>query len=232
MTTHAPQGLRIAFYSPRASHLEPTLAHGGDPIFLEALLGALRERGHEVRIVSRLNVRDLWRGRVPARRLIREAIRVWRNMREFSPDAWLVYNPSRTYPDVFGWWQRPTRYVLLNAHTWQSKRMPQPWQWLFEFAFRRALKRADSVVAARPATAMRLRNLGATDSQIHVLPPGVSVEPSLPPRAAARRRLNRRRRRFSSCWASSAIFLSRRSSSLSVTAQADRASKRRSPSSV
>lgn len=181
--------LRIAFYSPRASHLEPALAHGGDPIFLEALLGALKDRGHEVRIVSRLNVRDLWRRRVPARRLIREAFLVWREMRRFSPDAWLVYNPSRTYPDIFGWWQRPTRYVLLNAHTWQSKRMPRAWQWLFEFAFRRSLRRADSVIAVRPITAKRLRSFGATDRQLHVLPPGIRVEPSVPSRADARRRL-------------------------------------------
>ena len=181
--------LRIAFYSPRASHLEPALSHGGDPIFLEALFGALTERGHEVRVVSRLNVRDVWRGRVSARHLIREAFHVWREMRRFAPDAWLVYNPSRTYPDVFGWWQRPRRYVLLNAHTWQSKRMPRAWRWLLEFAFRRSVRHADSVVAARPVTATRLRSFGVTEGQLLVLPPGVSVERSVPSRLDARRRL-------------------------------------------
>jgi glycosyltransferase involved in cell wall biosynthesis len=181
--------LRIAFYSPRASHLEPELGHGGDPIFIEALFGALRERGHEVRVVSRLNVRDLWRGSIPARRLIHEAFRVRGVMRRFSPDACLVYNPSRTYPDVFGWWQRPTRYVLLNAHTWQSKRIPQPWRWLFELAFRQSLRRADTVIAFRPITAKRLRSFGVEDRQLQVIPPGVCVEPSLPSRIDARRRI-------------------------------------------
>lgn len=181
--------LRIAFYSPRASHLEPALEHGGDPIFLEALFGALEERGNEVRVVSRLNVRDLWRGRIPARHLMREAFRVRREMRRFSPDAWLVYNPSRTYPDVFGWWQRPTRYVLLNAHTWQSKRMPLRWRWLFELAFRQSLRRADNVIAVRPITAERLRGFGATDQQLRVLPPAVRVDPAAPSQADARRRL-------------------------------------------
>lgn len=181
--------LRIAFYSPRSSHLEPAVAHGGDPIFLGALLGALRARGHDVRVVSRLNVRDLWRGRVSPRRVAREALRVRREMRTFAPDGWLVYNPSRTYPDLFGWWQRPRRYVLLNAHTWQSRRMPARWRRPLEAAFRRSLRRADCVIAFRPATAARLRRYGVAEARLRVLPPGVGVPARLPARDDARRRL-------------------------------------------
>lgn len=181
--------MRIAFYSPRSTHLEPGLAHGGDPIFLDALFGALRERGHEVRIVSRLNVRDLWRGRVPARRFVREAFAIRRAMKQFAPDGWIVYNPSRTYPDLFGWWQRPRRYVLLGAHTWQSKRMPRRWRWPLAFAFRQSLRRADVILAPRPATAERLRIAGASKQKLRILPPGVRVEPRVPSRDDARRRL-------------------------------------------
>jgi glycosyltransferase involved in cell wall biosynthesis len=181
--------MRIAFYSPRASHLEHTLAHGGDPILIDALFLALRERGHDVRVVSRLNVRDLWRGRVPARRFLREALRVRREMKEFRPQGWLVYNPSPPYPDLFGWWQRPRRYVLVGAHVWHSNRIPRRWRWLLELAFRQSLRRADHVIAARPTTATRLRAAGAPEKRLHVSPPGVRVEASIPSREEARRRL-------------------------------------------
>src|SRR3990172_8680016 len=113
--------MRIAFYSPRTSHLKQDFAQGGDPIFLHGLFGALRERGHEVKVVSTLNIRKFWRRQVPARRLVTEALTIRQEMKRYAPDAWLVYDCSRTYPDLFGWWQHPKRYVLLAAHTWQSE---------------------------------------------------------------------------------------------------------------
>src|SRR5918999_1179157 len=137
--------MRIAFYSPRASHLDLELARGGDPIFLHDLFAALGRRGHEVRVVSRLDIRDVWRGRVGLRRLLAEILRIRREMSRFRPDAWLVYDASRTYPDLVGWWPRPRRYVLLSAQAWQSKRLPRRWRWLFAFAHRMSLARASAV---------------------------------------------------------------------------------------
>ena len=55
-------------------------------------------------MVSELDARDLWRGRVPIRRFLREAVAVRRRMRRLEPDGWLVYSSSVTYPDLFGWW--------------------------------------------------------------------------------------------------------------------------------
>lgn len=182
--------MRIAFYAPRASHLDRHLSRGGDPVFLHNLFDALRRRGHEIEIVSQLNIRDVWRGRVPARRLMREAIVIRRRMERFSPDAWLVYDTSRTYPDLFGWWQRPRRYVLLAAHTWQSERLPRLWRWLFAFAHRRSLRRADSVAATQPATAERLRRHGVPQERLLVLLPGVAFPKSLPAQREARLRLH------------------------------------------
>jgi glycosyltransferase involved in cell wall biosynthesis len=182
--------LRIAFHSPRSTHLEPGIAQGGDPIYLNALFEALRERGHEVTVVSRMNARDIWRGRVPARRLLTEALTIRREMKRFSPDGWMVYNPSRAYPDLFGWWQRPKRYILLSAQTWQPKRMPRWWRWLFAFAHRRSLRRADWVTAQRPETAERLRRNGVPAERISVLTPAVALPKYVPTQVEARRRLN------------------------------------------
>jgi glycosyltransferase involved in cell wall biosynthesis len=185
----ASRPLRIAFYSPRASHLDLDLARGGDPIFLHALFDALRARGHEVRVASRLNVHDLWRGRLPLHSFVKEAVAVWREMRRFAPDGWLVYNPSRSYPDLLGWWQRPRRYVLFGAHTWQSARMPGRWRRPLAFAFRRCLRRADKVIATRPATAGRLSRMGVPAERLAVVPHAPRGWSDLPSREDARRRL-------------------------------------------
>jgi phosphatidylinositol alpha-1,6-mannosyltransferase len=188
MTTAARTGMRIAFYSPRSTHMEHALAHGGDPIFLEALFGALRERGHEVEVASRLNVRDLWRRRLPTHRVLSEAIAIKRRMKRFSPNAWLIFNPSPTYPDLFGWWQRAPRYVLFSAHTWQSKRLPKAWRRPLALAFARSLAQADAVVTPRPATAIRLRARGVPPDRLHVHPVATTLPTDIPSQGDARRR--------------------------------------------
>lgn len=181
--------MRIACHSPRPSHFELAPSRGGDPIFLNNLFDALRRRGHEIEIVSSLDLRDVWKGRVPARRLLREAFDIRGRMKRFSPDAWLVYDTSRTYPDLFGWWQRPRRYVLLSAHTWQSDRLPRGWRWLFASAHRLSLSRADRVIAARPGNRERLRRQGVEGRRLSTLPPAVPIRPSLPAQRDARLRL-------------------------------------------
>lgn len=182
-------GMRIAFYSPRASHLESIVARGGDPVFLNALFGGLRDRGHDVRVISRMDIRDVRDLRLPSRRIVAEALAIRSETKLFSPDGWIVYNPSRTYPDLFGWWQRPKRYILLAAHTWQSERVPKRWRWLFDFAYRRSLKRADWVTATRPGTAARLQRRGVSADRLSVLPPAVAAPANVPSQQEARRRL-------------------------------------------
>jgi glycosyltransferase involved in cell wall biosynthesis len=181
--------MRIAFYSPRASHLDLELSRGGDPVFLHSLFAALRARGHDIEIVSSLDVGDVWRRRIPARRLVREAIAIRKRIKRFSPDAWLVYHTSRTYPDLFGWWQRPRRYVLLFAHTWQSKRLPRRWKLLFSGAHTLSLRRADQVVASRPSSADRLRRRGIGRDRLVTVPFAVTVPEEMPTQNQARRRL-------------------------------------------
>jgi glycosyltransferase involved in cell wall biosynthesis len=181
--------MRIAFYSPRASHLDLELSRGGDPVFLHGLFAALRSRGHEINLISRLNVRDVWRGGISLRDLGREAIAIRRRMKRFSPDAWLVYNASRTYPDLFGWWQPTRRYVLLSAHSWQSAKVPKRWRWILAYAHRRALKRADFVTVVRNDTGERLRKRGVDQGRLRLLPPSAAVVDDVPTQKDARRRL-------------------------------------------
>ena len=181
--------MRIAFHVPRASFIGG--GHSGDHVLVESLFNALKEAGHEVEFVSRLDARDFWREKapLPLRRLIAEAFAVRRRMRRFSPDAWLVFSSSVTYPDFFGWWLRPRRYVLYAAAKGYPERLPRRLRWLYVLAHRRSLRRADAVVAARPAAAGRLRTAGVEPEKVHVLPPAVQPWATLPTRDEARRLL-------------------------------------------
>lgn len=156
---------------------------------MDALFRSLRERGHDLRVVSRLNVRDLWRGRVPARRFVKEALLIRRDMKQYSPDGWIIYNPSRTYPDVFGWWQRPRRYILIAAHTWQSKSVPHKWRPLLSWTHRRSVKRADVITTWRSASLDRLLREGAAATRLRVLLPAFPIWNPMPSQKEARIRL-------------------------------------------
>jgi glycosyltransferase involved in cell wall biosynthesis len=168
--------VRIAYHVPRASFLGP--GHSGDQILVSALANGLRAHGHDLRLVTWLDARELGRGRVPARRALAEAVRVRRRMRRFAPDAWLVYMPSVTYPDLFGWWQRPRRYVLFAADAGRPERLPRARRPLFGLAHNRSLKTADRVTVYRPRGAERLRALGVDPDRIDVLPPAVALPES------------------------------------------------------
>ena len=81
--------MRVAFHVPRARYLEncpggekPT---SGDGMLIFNLLKALRKLGHEVRVVSRLDARDFWLGRLPKRRLIAQAALVRGDMKRLHP---------------------------------------------------------------------------------------------------------------------------------------------------
>ena len=181
--------MRIAFYCPRSNHLKTELAQGGDPVFLHALFAKLRHRGHEIDVISHLSVRRVWKGRVSPRRLLAEALAVRRRVKAFRPDAWLVYKPSRTHPDVFGWWQRPSRYVLLAAQTWQSDRIPRRWRWFLAWIHRHSLRRADFVTVERPPTCERLLGHGVEGKRLRLFPQAVPMCTQIPSQEDARRRL-------------------------------------------
>jgi glycosyltransferase involved in cell wall biosynthesis len=179
--------MRIAFHVPHARYLEPGGA-SGDRIFVRNLFRALDERGHEVEVVTRLNVRSLVRGRTSVRRLLTEAIAVRKAVKRFAPEAWLVYAPSGRNPDLFGWWNSPGRYVLLATNAGAGKHLPQPWRSCLGLAHRRSLARADKVVAYHPRAADSLRAFGIPENRISVLPPATELW-ELPSKEEARRTL-------------------------------------------
>jgi glycosyltransferase involved in cell wall biosynthesis len=177
--------LRIIFYAPRASQLDPR-AIGGDGPIVHSLLTGLPARGHEVRVASRIDVRDFWLDRVPAHRLATEAFAVHRELKRFSPDAWLVFGSCLKHPDLFGWWQRPVRYVVMGPGTSAGRRVPKRWRWLLRWAHQRSLHRADRVVAFHPKSADELRSLGVRRERLSVLPPPVEFWDEIPSRQESR----------------------------------------------
>jgi glycosyltransferase involved in cell wall biosynthesis len=165
--------VRIALNVPRPGFLQAGFS--GDHLILPAIRSGLTERGHQVEVVSYLDAREAGRGNVPARRILIEALRVRRRMRRFRPDAWLVYTPSVTYPDLFGWWQRPRRYVLYAADKGMPERLPRRLRPFFSAAHRRSLLTADVVGVYRPRSAKRLESVGVEPERIAVLPPLVAM---------------------------------------------------------
>jgi glycosyltransferase involved in cell wall biosynthesis len=180
--------VKIAFHAPRGSFLSPEPG-GGDRVMTRNLIDALTERGHQVEIVSRLDARDLYRGRLAVRDVVREALTIRRRMRAYAADAWLVYGASVTYPDFFGWWLRPRRYVLYAAHRGKPERLPRRWRPLFVLAHRRSLVRADAITVWRPASAIPLSGAGAALDKVHALPPAPRAWANMPSRNEARLRL-------------------------------------------
>jgi glycosyltransferase involved in cell wall biosynthesis len=180
--------VKIAFHAPRGSFLD---AHdiGGDSVMTRNLIDALTAHGHWVEVVSYVDARDIYRGRLPVRRLIAEARSIRRRMRDFAPDAWLVYVPSVTYPDLFGWWLAQGRYVLYHAHWGKTERLPRRWRWLFVLAHRRSLARADAITVRRPGSGLRLGQAGVAVDELHVLPPAPRLWAYVPSREEARLRL-------------------------------------------
>ena len=66
--------------------------------------------------------------------------------------------------------------------------MPRPWRWLFEFAFRRSLARAEVVGAHRPKCADRLRALGVSEERLKILHVGAKIWEHMPSQEEARHR--------------------------------------------
>jgi glycosyltransferase involved in cell wall biosynthesis len=179
--------LRIALHAPRPHFLQPGFS--GDHFILPAIRSGLAERGYEIEVVSYLDAREAGQGRIPARRIVREAVRVRNRMSRFRPDAWLVYGPSVTYPDLFGWWQRPRRYVLFGADQGRPERLPRRLRAFFRAAHRRSLLGADAVGVFRPRSATRLESMGVAPDRIVVLPPMVAMPAAKMSQEEARRSL-------------------------------------------
>jgi glycosyltransferase involved in cell wall biosynthesis len=181
--------MRIAFHTPSPSYLDPN-GMSGDVTYVHGLVDGFRGAGHKVEIVSRLSVADVSKGRIPTRALLAETRSVRKRMRNFQPDVWVVYMSSVRTPDLFGWWQRPKAYVHLGPGGHQTKKpVPRRWRRVLGLAHRRALARADAVVAFYPRSADELVSLGIPQDRVHLLPPAPAGWRTMPARPEARRRL-------------------------------------------
>ena len=180
--------MRICLYAPRAAFLD-LKASGGDPIYTHNLAAALRARGHEVAECSGLDVRDFWRNRASAWRLVSEAVKIFLQGWRISPDAWLIYSPATAYPDFFIWWQRPKKYVLLFASQGSGKELSRFWRRLFPLAHRRSLACADAITVCRPAVLRHLLRAGVDEGRIKVIPPAPRGWDHVPAKRDARDRL-------------------------------------------
>jgi glycosyltransferase involved in cell wall biosynthesis len=181
--------LRIAFYVPHADFLKPEI--GGDNAMARGLLEGFIERGHVAEVVSLLDPSDFARGRISALRLAREALSVRRRARRLSADTWVVYSPTEGRPDLFGWWQRPKRYLLFAAHAPDDEPSSESWRTsLLSYAHRRALARADAVSAWRPRGMDRLRAYGIPEERLRLLLPAAPPWQSMPSREQARLQLD------------------------------------------
>jgi glycosyltransferase involved in cell wall biosynthesis len=174
--------VRIAFYAPRASYVGGGFS--GDLVYVRSLLRGLARRGHELRVVSRLDVR----GASPWR-LVTEALSIRRLTKRFAPDVWLVYGATTKHPDLFGWWQRPRRYILLSAGLGNASRVPARWRHLFRFAHARSLARGNRVVTYRPKSHEDLKAAGVPEEKLGLLPPAIEPWGNVPGQEDARRRL-------------------------------------------
>lgn len=180
--------MRIALCVPKARFLQ--LRVGGDPVLVRSLRAALCGAGHQVEYVSALDSCEFGHGRVPGRRVLAELVAVRRRMQAFAPDAWLVYSPSSQEPDLFGWWQRPRRYVLFGAHAPGRSPGVGEWrEWLLTLAHRRSLARADRIAAWRPSSLDKLISAGVPRERLSFLLPAAEVWPHVPTRDEARCRL-------------------------------------------
>lgn len=185
--------MRIAFHVPRASHLKPGFS--GDKILVRELIEGLRKRGHDVQVVSNLNVRNVWRGRISPRQLSQEMRRVREEMDCFSPEAWFVYGASTTNPDLFGWRfasrntsQQPV-YILYATDLGTGKRVPEPWRSLYVRAHQQSLARCDRLSVYHPSSHDELIRYGIPEQQVSLFPPAVRFWNQNLPQDAARTHL-------------------------------------------
>lgn len=139
--------MRVAFHMPFKDPDDPRPS--GDLVIGRGLADMLRERGHEVRFVSRFRTRWIfWQplrlARLPAAR--REALAA---CAAFSPDVWLTYHAYWKAPDMLGPYcctklNLPYAVVQASYATKYRKRLVS---WPGFMLNRAALLAADMVVA-------------------------------------------------------------------------------------
>ncbi len=191
----------VAFHAPLKAPDHPVPS--GDRRLAQALVQALRARGHEVSVPTRLRsfdargdaARQARLGRIGARIASRLAER-YRATRRI-PDVWFTYHVHHKAPD----WLGPAvsaalgiPYVIAEASVAPRQR-DGPWAIGYEQA-QRAILAADAVIFVNPADIEQVARLRGPDGISLVLRPFLDVA------ALSPRRPNRGRRRATPCGSS------------------------------
>ncbi len=167
--------VRIAFYMPfkPLDHPHPS----GDLVIGTELHRFLRDRGHDIRLVSRLRARWIyWKPWLWAHLLL-EMARARRMLQQFRPHVWLTYHAYYKAPDVLGTTCAPAAgipyaifqgvYATKYRRQWKTK----PGFYLNRFS----LKQASAVFTNKRRDQINLRRL-VPDHRLHYIAPGIHVD--------------------------------------------------------
>lgn len=172
--------MRVAFYAPLKSPDHPVPS--GDRQIAQQLLRALRLRGHEVAIVSRLRSFDRAGDSVRQRRIgelgrrISERLAVRFRRRDNAPDVWFTYHVHHKAPDVIG----PAvtsalgiPYVIAEGSVAPKQR---DGRWSIGYSQSvAAIRAADGVVALNPVDVAEVARVRGPEAMSLVLPPFLDV---------------------------------------------------------
>jgi glycosyltransferase involved in cell wall biosynthesis len=171
--------VRIAFYMPfkPLGHPHPS----GDLVIGTELFHFLRERGHDIRPVSRLRARWIYWKPWQWALIPIETLRARRLTQQFQPHVWLTYHSYYKAPDVLGAICAPSwgiPYVIFQGvySTKRRRRMKtKPGFWLN----RCALQRASAVFTNKRRDETNLRRL-LPDDRLHYIAPGIRLDRFMP----------------------------------------------------
>ncbi|MBL0715165.1 MAG: glycosyltransferase family 4 protein [Desulfosarcina sp.] len=166
--------MRIAYYMPfkPLGHPNPS----GDLVIGSSLFRFLRQRGHRIRLVSRLRSRWFYWKPWLWLRFLFETAKVLHEYRLDSPDLWLTYHSYYKAPDVLGavcTRIRPIPYFIFQG-VYSTKRR-RHWQTRMGFLLNRwILCRADGVFTNKRNDEINLKRLLPPD-RVHYVAPGIDL---------------------------------------------------------
>lgn len=164
--------MRIAFYAPfkPLGHPNPS----GDLIIATGLVEHLRTQGNEVLIASRIRSRWIYWKPWNLFRIIRERVKLFRQLARVKPDLWLTYHSYYKAPDLLG----PVvakklhiPYVIFQGI--YSTKVRRDWRTRPGYTLNtKALKAADLVLTNRKGDLENLQRL-LPDDRLSYLAPGI-----------------------------------------------------------
>ncbi len=167
--------MRIAFYAPfkPLDHPHPS----GDQIIGRSLFAWLQEQGHQVREISRLRTRWIFRHPLEMAASILEQRRVLAELKEHPVDCWFTHHSYYKAPDLLGPFIRTNLqlpYVLFQP-SYATKYRKKPATAPGFHLNRRALLAGDCCLTNRRQDLKDLERIIARD-KLFFIPPAISLQ--------------------------------------------------------